>query len=257
MNIEAKLEISDQTVAADFGVIHIASDGGFEKGYAKGEADGYEKGHKEGLEEGTKQGFEAGVLSVPLYYARTLTDIFYLAVFPENYECVIRLQKSVGCYRAFMNAQNLKSVKLIADNTEGTVDMSQIIRSTTAEVLDLTKYSRKVTNLSYAFLGASKLKSILGALDCTECTNFSLWLNSASNLEDIEFVPGTIKVSISFQWCEKLTDASLNSIIEGLADLTGQTAQTLTLRTGTDARLTEEQKASVTAKNWNLAYAQF
>lgn len=213
--------------------------------------------YKEGLADGIEQGFEAGVLSVPLYYAQTLADIFYPAVFPENYECVIRLQKSVGCSRAFMNAQNLKSVKLIADNTEGTVNMNQIIRDTTTEILDLTEYCRKPTDLRYAFLGATKLKSILGALDCSECTNFNLWMSNATALEDIEFVPGTIKISLSFSVCSKLTDASLNSIIDGLADLTGQTAQTLTLRTGTDARLTEAQKASVTAKNWNLAYSSY
>ena len=72
-------------------------------------------------------------------------------------------------------------------------------------------------------------------------------------LKNISFVAGCIKKSISFAQSDKLTDESIQSIIDGLADLTGQTAQTITFHPDVKNKLTEEQIASVTSKNWNIA----
>ena len=230
------------------------SAGGYDDGYAKGEADGYEKGHTDGVADGMEQGFEEGVLSVPFYYAQRLNATFQDAVFPENYECVIRLQKPSYYALSFYNAKNLKSVKMIADDTEGTTNLDQFVRNTTAEFVDFTEYSRKVTSARWMALNATELKSIYGAMDWTECAECTLWLNSASKLEDVEFVPGTIKISIPFNQNPNLTDASIQSIIDGLADLTGATAQTVTFHKNVGDKLTDAQKTAISAKNWTLAY---
>jgi hypothetical protein len=50
-----------------------------------------------------------------------------------------------------------------------------------------------------------------------------------------------------------LTRKSLRAVINGLADLTGQTTQTLTIGATLMAKLTEEDIAIATNKNWNLA----
>jgi hypothetical protein len=50
----------------------------------------------------------------------------------------------------------------------------------------------------------------------------------------------------------KLTRKSLRAVINGLADLTGQTAQTLTLGATLIAKLTEEDIAIATNKNWTI-----
>ena len=73
-----------------------------------------------------------------------------------------------------------------------------------------------------------------------------------SSLKNISFVAGCIKKSISFSQ-SPLTDESIQSIIDGLADLTGQTAQTITFHSDVKNKLTEEQIASATSKNWNIA----
>ena len=67
----------------------------------------------------------------------------------------------------------------------------------------------------------------------------------------IEFVAETIKVSISFINVNLLSAESIQSVIDGLATVT--TAQTLTLNATVKAKLTEEQLATITNKNWNLA----
>lgn len=82
------------------------------------------------------------------------------------------------------------------------------------------------------------------------------WSNAFANcsgLVDISF-SGTIGNSISFAQSGKLSDASIQSIIDALGDLTGAATQTLTFHKEVGARLTVEQKALITAKNWTLVY---
>lgn len=82
------------------------------------------------------------------------------------------------------------------------------------------------------------------------------WSNAFANcssLVDITF-SGTIGKTISFAQSGKLSDASIQSIIEALADLTGETAQTLTFHKDVGGRLTQAQKDTISAKNWTLVY---
>lgn len=73
-------------------------------------------------------------------------------------------------------------------------------------------------------------------------------------LKEIRVVEKTIKVSIAFSNTANLSDDSVQSIIDGLADLTGGTQQTLTFSSGVGSKLTDEQKAIITSKNWGLVY---
>lgn len=232
---------------------------GAEVGYAKGEADGYEKGHTDGKAEGMEQGFEEGYEKAnaenPAYYMVVKGFQWNQVAFPDGFDFVLRLKnKPDDMNAAIMRTTGIKTVKLICD-AEGTVNMAQLLRESTAEVLDLTSFRPRPSQMSYFIYLNKKITSILGAIDMSSCTVATIPFGGANALKDVEFVPGTIKISLSFNDCLDLSEASLNSIIDGLADLTGQTAQTLTLRTGTDTRLTDTQKASVTAKNWNLAFS--
>ena len=76
---------------------------------------------------------------------------------------------------------------------------------------------------------------------------------ATTNLENITF-EGVISKSIGFPNSQKLSDASIQSVIDHLADLTGQTTQTLTFHSTVGNKLTDTQKATITAKNWTLAY---
>ena len=69
----------------------------------------------------------------------------------------------------------------------------------------------------------------------------------------LRFAKQTLKVSIDMSYCYSLDDESIQSILDGLADLADDTAQTLTLHADIKARLTDEQTAAVTAKNWTIA----
>ena len=114
----------------------------------------------------------------------------------------------------------------------------------------------KVTFVTNMFRGCEALEIIDGTpLDFSSMTGTSInFLNLCVSLVDIRFAEKSIPISISFVSCANLSAETIQSIIYGLADLTGGTAQTLTLHATVGANLTDEQKATITAKNWTLVY---
>lgn len=76
--------------------------------------------------------------------------------------------------------------------------------------------------------------------------------HNCAKLESVTF-EGEFSLSIAFNTSPRLSDASVQNIIDCLVDLTGQATQTLTLHADVKAKLTEEQIATITSKNWTLA----
>lgn len=76
-------------------------------------------------------------------------------------------------------------------------------------------------------------------------------LQYVPKLEYIRFVPNTIGFSITLEHSSVLSDESIQSIIDGLATVT--TTCTLTLHAKVKAKLTDEQKNTITVKGWTLA----
>lgn len=90
-------------------------------------------------------------------------------------------------------------------------------------------------------------------LICDNVVRFSNTFRYCGKLEEIT-IDGEIGVDISFSDSPLLTTASVQSVIDHLKDLTGATAQTLTFHATVGGKLTEEQKAAISAKNWTLVY---
>ena len=207
--------------------------------------------YQEGYEQGYTQGYEKG--SMPIYYLQTMDFTWQKAVYPQNTDLVIRIQKPKANHNAmFSNSRNIKTLKMICDDKSVVVDLSQFVRtSEELEVLDLTEYNRNISSLYYFAYCADNLKTILGALDLTNCTDtrhaFTMSYGKGS-LEDIEFVPNTIKISIDFGYCSKLTNKSIQSIFDGLA--TVETAQTLTLYSS--LKILQSEVDSANAKGWTV-----
>ena len=109
--------------------------------------------------------------------------------------------------------------------------------------------------LSNLFTWCYNLKTIPSIKVTENVCIYSSWFDFCWALEEINFTEDSvIKANISFKDSSKLNASSVNSIIHALKDLTGETAQTLTFHADVGAKLTEEQKAAITAKNWNLVY---
>ncbi len=126
----------------------------------------------------------------------------------------------------------------------------------TLKRLTLNVDTQNCSNYKNAFTHQRALEIIDGKpLDYSNVTASNI--NGFSNcvaLVEVRFVANSIKYSISFANCSELSTETIQSIIDGLADLTGGTAQTLTLHATVGSKLTDEQKATITAKNWELVY---
>ena len=105
------------------------------------------------------------------------------------------------------------------------------------------------------FFSCTNLKTIPSIKVTEQIKTYSDWFYNCKALEEINFTADSvIKANISFASSPLLTPASMDSIIGALKNLTGETAQTLTLHATAGGKLTQEQKAAITAKNWTLVY---
>lgn len=93
------------------------------------------------------------------------------------------------------------------------------------------------------------------AINSQNVTSFTDTFYCCESLTHIRFVKETIKISLSFAQSPLLTDESIQSIFDGLADLTGEDSRVLTLNKALEEKITDEQKAYVVSKNWQLAFS--
>lgn len=120
-------------------------------------------------------------------------------------------------------------------------------------VIDFGSVTKGWNGLNQTFLDCSTLRKIELLVPPRDTGAGVDAFSGLPALTDITF-GGTIYQTISFAASSNLSSASVQSIIDWLADLTGGTAKTLTLHADVGANLTDEQKATVSAKNWTLAY---
>lgn len=122
------------------------------------------------------------------------------------------------------------------------------------KTLTLNFDTSQVTNFSKSFMNLQALQIINGnPLNFSSATDVGNTFGACKSLKEVRLVSGSLSRSISFIQSPLLSDASIQSIIDGLADLTGQTAQTITFHADVKAKLTTEQIATITSKNWTLA----
>lgn len=219
------------------------------------------------------EGIQTGGGENILDYATGISRMFVYQSFETGTELEVSFGSKVSTFQdaglifsnTFYRTVGLKKIKINVNNS-AFGDFVYSLNNTfedaskdTLETIDLTGLPQpmKVNGLARAFYRSNwnfVLKEILGEFDCTKLTSFSRTFDYCSGLETIRFTPGTIKVSLGMGQSQSLSDASIQSIIEGLADLTGGTAQTLSLHATVGAKLTDEQKAAISAKNWTVTY---
>lgn len=198
-----------------------------------------------------------------LAYARSANTLFAGAIFPEDVDIVIGSQYpgikiTPSLISAFQSTSGVKNLKFDCGYDLQPCSMDSCFRGCSAETLEVP-FMETVAMTSYnrCFQEMKNLKEIKTPIHASAAASFNYCFNinsGATNLERIRFVAGSIAKSIPFSFASKLDDVSIQSIIDGLADLTGGTAQTLTFHATVGAKLTDAQKATITAKNWTLAY---
>ena len=118
---------------------------------------------------------------------------------------------------------------------------------------DLPIRTTNVNGMNVMFNECHNLKTIGKiTLDDTAYA-FSNTFTRCYALENVTF-GGTIAGSLSFVHSGKLSPDSVASILAALQNRAGLTSLTLTLHKDVGEKLTNEQKAAITAKNWILVY---
>lgn len=151
----------------------------------------------------------------------------------------------------FVNCKKLKSFDNNFDTTKITTTLLVFTNDSALEYVKGFNIQNS-KKMNYIFSGCIKLTDV-DILDASNVNDFNKAFTTCSSLTNISFVELSIKVSISFSDSPLLSNESIQSIINGLADLTGQTAQTIKFHSDVKNKLTEEQIASATSKNWNIA----
>lgn len=173
----------------------------------------------------------------------------------------------------FNNNQDIKKIPRL--NFQNASTMQTCFNAcVNLESVDYYINSSKCTNFTSLFTNCTKLKYIKG-VDTSKATRMGGFINgsgvetidslidmsnvqsthmnaftTANNLVNVSFVAESIKYSLGFG-SAVLSDESIQSIIDGLA--TVETAQTLTLHADVKTKLTDEQLATITSKNWSVA----
>lgn len=108
----------------------------------------------------------------------------------------------------------------------------------------------RCADITTMFAGCDKLKTIplLGFYGVT--TSSSVFAG-CSALENIT-TDGVIQSGLGFSGSPKLTNASVQSVIDHLADLNGQESKRLTFHANTKAEMTDEQTEAIWLKNWTI-----
>ena len=185
----------------------------------------------------------------PLEYAPTVANVFQNTTFPDGYNLVLTLPRcSTFTYFAY-NTTGVKTIT-IKDLPEDTVcAVGYAFRnSTSLETISFDDKTVKIGNGVDAFRGTSALKEIKGTLDLTDATSVNNMFEACTSLEYVRFKANSIKISISFAKCTKLTSETVQSIIDGLA--TVETAQTVTLNA--NQKVLQSHIDSANAKGWTV-----
>jgi hypothetical protein len=199
--------------------------------------------------------YEAGI-KYPWKHVTTLSNTFNDANFPEGSELVLYVPEfNKDMSYAFYSSTGLRKVTFIGDY-QSLVTFSLAFRGSDLEEIDFSGFGKNgyVTpgNFKNAFQECRKLKVINGVFDMSSLGDITTAFTACSLLEEIRIKEKTLSKPLSFAPCKSLSEASINSIINGLSDLTGQSAQIISFHTDILEQLTETQIGSIWNKNWTL-----
>ena len=158
----------------------------------------------------------------------------------------------------FYGCTNLVSAKVLTTGASGSTGIDVFNGCTKLQEVYLANNTKKIG--ASVFYNCSALKTVSLPSTITEDTNSCLTSTSSSYyafygctaLEDVQLGQDW-NMSLRLNVSNNLTVDSMVAMFNSLKDLTGDTAKTLTLGSTNLAKLTDEQKAIATNKNWTLA----
>lgn len=221
-----------------------------------GEIPGVEEGYKQGYEIGFEDGFNSAPPNLLQYIYSP--PRFEGGVFPENLRDVTFNFPFIITYTGsnHFNNTNLTGITIIAENATKVQLYYMFTNNKSLKYIDLSKCGNGVVNVvneaNNGFWGCNQLENVIGILDFSNATRTNTVFSGCSALKEVRIAPQSIKLNFHFNNSPNLSPETIQSIIDGLADLTGQTAQTITWHSAVFARMTDEQITQIVNKNWNI-----
>lgn len=253
-------------MAANVGQVYNV---GREAGVIEGESSGWVRGLTEGIELGKEEGKQAEYDrfwdivqkngNETDYYYRFAGYAWTPETFRPKYD--IRGTRFTGTFylASYINASLidiLNDCGVVLDTSQGTSLSNMFyycVYMTEIPHIDMSSVS--ANTVGGLFLSCSRLTKI-EKITYTEnpyCYSGQAF-NGCKALTDIEFA-GVIAGDMNFEWSPLLSEATLQSLVSHLKDLTGAAKKTLKFHADIEAKLTAEQKATISALNWTLAFA--
>ena len=196
----------------------------------------------------------------PYGYMCTFYECFRGVEFPENKELDLFFGEYLkeeqlnanALYATFRETKNLKRIKVQTIPNSIGFNYNMTFYGCSAETIELVN-TGVVMSINNGFGVCRNLKQIICELDFSKVSSASGAFTNCTLLEEVRFKKNTIKVGIAFTHSYNLSDESIQSIIDGLANLTNSETQTLTFHADVKAKLTDAQITAITSKNWTLA----
>lgn len=175
-----------------------------------------------------------------------------------NKDNVVDCSNSTTFSNIFSNCYMLKDVSFINIDEDKSQSWTRAFRiDTSVEYFNLKNisFSPKLigTSFQHMFHNQQFLENITGEIDFTKissATNIDLMFYACNNLKEVRFTKESLKYNLQMAQSGSLSLESLQSIIDGLGNVT--TTSTLSLNSKAYNKLTEEQKQSATDKGWTI-----
>lgn len=175
-----------------------------------------------------------------------------------NKDNIVDCSNNTNFSNVFRNCYMLEDISLININTDKSLNWSKAFRiDTSIEYFELKNisFSPRLIGYSYQhmFYNQQYLENINGEIDFSKVnttTEINLMFYACNNLKEVRFTKESLKYDLQLAQSDSLSLESLQSIIDGLGNVT--TTRTLSLNSTAYNKLTEEQKQSATDKGWTI-----
>lgn len=174
-----------------------------------------------------------------------------------NKDNVVDCSNSTTFSNIFSNCYMLEDVSFINIDEDKSQSWTRAFRiDTSIEYFNLKNisFSPKLigTSFQYMFYNQQFLENINGEIDFTKinATGTNLMFYACNYLKEVRFTQESLKYDLQMAQSKYLSLESLQSIIDGLGNVT--TTRTLSLNSTAYNKLTEEQKQSATDKGWTI-----
>lgn len=234
----------------------------YNNGYAMGKNNGFGDGRWAGIEEGRQEAYDefwdaaqnnGGLLQTTgLFMGRAWNNVTLKPKYPVVVNSTYMMFAFCGYNGDLDDVFDKRGLSLTYDiNMGASARNGYMFYDSFIKAVGLVDISALTNTTQVAsFFNTSTLETIRNLIPPKCAMGASCWGAGLTNLG----IGGEITKDFDLSRCPKLTTESVQSVIDHLADVTGQTSLKLTLHNTVGSKLTEAQKQQITAKNWTLAY---